>query len=169
MWIPKVCVQAVVLSLPLIWGCAAEPESASPSQGMPSSSESPIEPEETKIAEPEPDKPKAGTPPRKRAPISGPKQRLQKFQDTMRLPDGTPLIERIDLERGFATMYMNPSVWNGISRMEQRQLLDQIANSTIMERLVSMRIYVRSTYLGKINANAFGGGFEFEPSEAFRQ
>jgi hypothetical protein len=93
-------------------------------------------------------------------PASGPIRNLHNLAEVTTLNSGARLIERWRWERGSAYVWLEPGPWNSMSHSQQRQLLDQIANSTFMDGLVNMWLYVGATDVGRIKPK-ISGGFEF--------
>lgn len=95
-------------------------------------------------------------------PASGPIRNLHNLKEVTTVGK-KHLIERWRWERGSSYVYLEPGVWNSLSSAQQRQLLDQIANSTFMDGLINMWLYVGATEVGRIKPR-MSGGFEFVPA-----
>ena len=74
---------------------------------------------------------------------------------------GKPFIVSYRIDDGFCNLNINPALWNSLSRGEQKQIGDLLAASTAWDgRILSARIYVLKTEVGKIRPN-ISGGYEF--------
>lgn len=89
--------------------------------------------------------------------------RLDELQQQLTV-NGVSFIESYTVSGGSAYVKLSPKLWNSLSRGEQRQLCDMMANTDVWKKIpvINAWLSVGNTQIGRIKPN-MSGSFEFLP------